>query len=89
MTPSTYQAASAAASLGVLVQALEIAGDWRNHDEIATILSTKTFPTLYGNISFDSNGQNSAPFLTLQYQKENEGSESVSVSALFPVPGLT
>ena len=84
VSPATYQAVSAAASLSVLIQALEIAKDWKNNDEIADILSTETFSTLYGNISFDLNGQNLAPFLTLQYQHETKKRESLSVHPLFP-----
>ena len=80
---ATYQAASGAASLGVLVQALEKAQDWTNTKEVASVLMNETFPTLYGYVSFDKNGQNMQPFLTLQYKK-NEIDGKLSALGVFP-----
>jgi hypothetical protein len=36
-------------------------------DAIATVLANEEFTTLYGNLSFDANGQSKAPSLFLQY----------------------
>jgi ABC-type branched-subunit amino acid transport system substrate-binding protein len=64
----TYHAASAAASLSILVQAIELAGpNWENEDVVAKLISENVFPTVYGNISFDENGQSNAPTLVVQY----------------------
>jgi ABC-type branched-subunit amino acid transport system substrate-binding protein len=65
----TYHAASSASTVSILVQAIEQAGplQWNNSSRIAEILSTSTFPTMYGIMSFDENGQSSAPSLATQY----------------------
>jgi len=70
-----YQHVQMSACISVLVQALErinspdFRGDDRMvvTDQIQQALATEFFPTVYGNISFDANGQNAAPFLLLQY----------------------
>lgn len=77
---ATYHAASAAASVSILSQALEKAGsDWMNHDKVSAILANDSFPTAYGNIQFDDNGQSSAPVLTMQYV-----SDDIKVKTVFP-----
>ena len=63
---STYHSASAAASVGVLVQAIEKAKSF-DPEKIIEVLSEESFTTLYGNVGFDSNGQSQAPSLFLQY----------------------
>lgn len=63
---ATYHSASAAASVGALVQAIERANGF-DSDKIASILANEEFDTLYGKLSFDSNGQSKAPSLFLQY----------------------
>jgi hypothetical protein len=63
---STYHSASAAASVGALVQAIERSNGF-DSDAIATVLANEEFTTLYGNLSFDANGQSKAPSLFLQY----------------------
>ena len=63
---STYHSASAAASVGTLVQAIERANTF-DVDTIADILATEEFTTLYGKVRFDANGQSMAPSLYLQY----------------------
>jgi hypothetical protein len=63
---STYHSASAAASVGVLVQAIERSNGF-DSTTIASILANEEFTTLYGKISFDTNGQSQAPSLFLQY----------------------
>jgi ABC-type branched-subunit amino acid transport system substrate-binding protein len=55
---STYHSASAAASVGALVQAIERSNGF-DSDAIATVLANEEFTTLYGNLSFDANGQSS------------------------------
>ena len=75
----TYHAASAAASLNVLIQAIELAGsNWENSIAVAKLISENTFPTFYGNISFDKNGQSNAPTLVIQYNG------SMSLQTVYP-----
>ena len=62
----TYHSASGAASVGVLVQAVERAGTF-DSGTVADVLATGEFETLYGRLSFDQNGQSQAPSLYLQY----------------------
>lgn len=77
---ATYHAASAAASVSILSQALETAGsDWMDHDKVSTILAGGSFPTAYGDIQFDTNGQSSAPVLAMQYV-----SDDIKVKTVFP-----
>ena len=66
---STYHAAAAAASVGVLVQAIERADSF-NVEAVRNVLATQQFETLYGLLSFDINGQSQAPSLHLQYDKD-------------------
>ena len=68
---ATYHAASAAASLAIFVQVLEEVNS-TNIDLIKASLATDTFRTLYGDISFDVNGQSNAPSLVLQYDKNGK-----------------
>lgn len=82
-SPATYQAASGAASLGVLIQALEKAQDWTDTEEVASILRRETFQTFYGNVSFDENGQSKVPFLALQYKKQQDDSD-LTLQEVFP-----
>lgn len=63
---STYHSASAASSVGALVQAIERANSF-DTDTIRDILATEDFTTLYGKLRFDTNGQSMAPSLFLQY----------------------
>ena len=74
---ATYHAASAFASLAVLLQAIR---DTNSFDvpTLQSSLSTNTFRTLYGDISFDTNGQSNAPSLVLQYNREGK------VQTVFP-----
>lgn len=74
----TYHSASAAASAGALVQAIE-AADSFDSAKVATVLSTGAFPTLYGRLSFDDNGQSKAPSLFLQYD------ENAEVQTVYPL----
>lgn len=88
---STYHSASAAASVGVLVQAIERA-DSLDADLISTILANEEFTTLYGTLGFDENGQSKAPSLFLQYDAFKEVKivyplESRSDELVYPMPG--
>jgi len=74
----TYHSASGAASIGVLVQAIERADSF-DSDTIRSILSTEEFTTLYGRVSFDENGQSIAPSLFLQYDSNN------TVNTVYPI----
>ena len=66
---ATYHAASAFASMAILLQSIR---DTNSFDvqNIQASISTNTFRTLYGDISFDGNGQSLAPSLVLQYNGE-------------------
>ncbi|KAL7549862.1 hypothetical protein ACHAWF_016594 [Thalassiosira exigua] len=61
-----YHAALGVATVSALVQAIERA-DALETDEVARELQTGVFPTLFGNVQFDGNGQNDMPLLALQY----------------------
>ena len=87
---STYHSASAAASVGALVQAIERANSF-DSDTIASILATEEFTTLYGLLAFDENGQSSAPSLFLQYDANTTVQtvyplESRSGELVYPMP---
>jgi len=73
----TYHSASGAASVGVLVQAIERAGTF-DSGAVAGVLATGEFETLYGRLSFDRNGQSQAPSLYLQYDA------NMTVQTVFP-----
>lgn len=86
----TYHSASGAASVGVLVQAIERANSF-DSEKIRTVLSTEEFTTLYGKVSFDDNGQSLAPSLFLQYDSNNTVNtvyplESRSGDLIYPMP---
>ena len=75
---STYHAASAAASVGALVQAIERADSFGT-EAVSDVLATQEFNTLYGLLSFDANGQSQAPSLHLQYDKD------MTVQTVYPI----
>jgi len=86
----TYHSASAAASVGAMVQAIERANSF-DSDKVAQVLSSEEFPTLYGKLSFDSNGQSKAPSLFLQYDANATVQtvyplESSSGEFVYPMP---
>ena len=88
----TYHAASAASSVSIIAQAIELAGElWQNSTEVAKIISQQNFSTLYGNIFFDENGQSKTPSLLLQYQSGDTSIEIISgeyktAEFMFPMP---
>jgi ABC-type branched-subunit amino acid transport system substrate-binding protein len=88
----TYHAASAAASLSILVQAVEMTGlNWKNSESVAKVIRGNFFSTMYGNISFDVNGQSNAPVNVIQYQRNLDlhivYPNSLQVSSLvYPMP---
>lgn len=75
---STYHAASAAASVGALVQAIERADSFAT-EAVSNVLASQEFSTLYGLLSFDVNGQSLAPSLHLQYDKD------LAVQTVYPI----
>ena len=75
---STYHAASAAASVGALVQAIERADSF-DAKAVSDVLAIEQFKTLYGLISFDVNGQSQAPSLFLQLDK------NLTVQTVYPI----
>ena len=75
---STYHAASAAASVGALVQAIERADSFAT-DAVSDVLASQEFKTLYGLLSFDANGQSQAPSLHLQYDSD------LAVQTVYPI----
>ena len=87
---ASYHAASAAASLAILVDAIERA-ESIDVTMIKDVVASFTFKTLYGEVSFDSNGQSNNPSLLLQYD-ENEDvhvvypEESKSGVLNYPMP---
>mmetsp|Transcript_16873 Transcript_16873/g.48480 ORF Transcript_16873/g.48480 Transcript_16873/m.48480 type:complete len:954 (-) Transcript_16873:111-2972(-) len=62
----TYHAALGVAAVSSLVQAIERA-DSLETDQVANELQTGVFPTLFGNVRFDADGQNDMNLLALQY----------------------
>eukprot|EP00574_Skeletonema_japonicum_P006819 CAMPEP_0201718370 /NCGR_PEP_ID=MMETSP0593-20130828/3891_1 /ASSEMBLY_ACC=CAM_ASM_000672 /TAXON_ID=267983 /ORGANISM="Skeletonema japonicum, Strain CCMP2506" /LENGTH=894 /DNA_ID=CAMNT_0048208651 /DNA_START=50 /DNA_END=2734 /DNA_ORIENTATION=- len=87
---STYHAASAAASVGALVQAIERANSF-DAEAVSNVLASQEFSTLYGLLSFDANGQSQAPSLHLQYDKDLEVQtvypiEFRSAELVYPMP---
>lgn len=87
---ATYHSASAAASVGALIQAIERANSF-DSDSIVSILANEEFTTLYGTLSFDSNGQSKAPSLFLQYDVNSTVQtvyplDASSGSLVYPMP---
>eukprot|EP00522_Entomoneis_paludosa_P007414 CAMPEP_0172454748 /NCGR_PEP_ID=MMETSP1065-20121228/11644_1 /TAXON_ID=265537 /ORGANISM="Amphiprora paludosa, Strain CCMP125" /LENGTH=1032 /DNA_ID=CAMNT_0013207129 /DNA_START=2817 /DNA_END=5915 /DNA_ORIENTATION=+ len=78
----TYHAASAASVMSIAVQALEGAAmesvfvseeqPLPSHEELASYIASDnfSFKTMYGEISFDENGQSQAPSLLIQYDAQ-------------------
>mmetsp|Transcript_8278 Transcript_8278/g.17219 ORF Transcript_8278/g.17219 Transcript_8278/m.17219 type:complete len:442 (+) Transcript_8278:488-1813(+) len=62
----TYHAASAASVVSIAVQAIE-STDTLDEAVLTKHIAEATFPTIYGAISFDANGQSQAPSLLVQY----------------------
>lgn len=75
-----YQHVSQSAAISILVQAIERVGanldiwDINNNltDRVRETIATGFFPTVFGNTSFDRNGQHSAPYLLLQYDADSK-----------------
>jgi len=74
---ASYHAASAAASLAIFVDVIERTESLDAAD-IKAALASESFTTLYGDISFDENGQSNAPSLLLQYD------EAGAVQTVYP-----
>lgn len=92
--PPVYQHTSMAASVSVLVQAIERVGTFANLTaRVRETLARGYFPTVYGNVSFDENGQSAAPYLVLQYDRDNslhvlypEDRVSTDFQFVYPLP---
>lgn len=87
---STYHAASAAASVGVLVQAIERADSF-DAEAVSDVLAMQQFTTLYVLLRFDADGQSQAPSLHLQYHKDLTvqtvyPNEFKSAELVYPMP---
>eukprot|EP00516_Mucochytrium_quahogii_P004957 CAMPEP_0203752020 /NCGR_PEP_ID=MMETSP0098-20131031/6005_1 /ASSEMBLY_ACC=CAM_ASM_000208 /TAXON_ID=96639 /ORGANISM=" , Strain NY0313808BC1" /LENGTH=740 /DNA_ID=CAMNT_0050641999 /DNA_START=256 /DNA_END=2475 /DNA_ORIENTATION=+ len=67
--PTSYQAASAAGSLSILLQAIQ-AADSLDTTLIKKELNTRRFKTVYGNIVFDEDRQRGNPSTVVQFDKE-------------------
>ncbi|CAJ1961329.1 unnamed protein product [Cylindrotheca closterium] len=66
--PPAYQYVAQSAAISILLQAAVKAGSLDDTDAILEILQTESFSTVYGEVSFDENGQNEASYpLLLQY----------------------
>ncbi|CAB9528704.1 activated protein kinase catalytic subunit alpha-1 [Seminavis robusta] len=74
-----YQATTAAAMISIAVQTMEAIQSYSDAPLLADYMSRHTFPTMFGDISFDENGQNAAPMLLLQYDSIG------AVQTAFPV----
>jgi hypothetical protein len=86
----TYHTASAASVVSIMVQAMEQA-DTTNETELAQLIAQSSFKTMYGDVSFDTNGQSIAPSLLIQYDTNNTvhtifPSETSSGPILYPMP---
>jgi len=90
-----YQHTAQSAALSVLVQALERVGAINPdlQDQVRQEITTGYFPTVFGNVSFDVNGQNSVPTLFLQYDKNAtlhvllpESLVSTDFQLVYPMP---
>jgi len=66
---ATYQAASASAVISILVQAIEAAQSIKQ-SKVVNQLNTRSFLTVYSNVTFDSNGQSLSSGLMLQFDKD-------------------
>jgi len=86
----TYHAASAASVISIAVQAIETTNSL-NEAVLSEHIAKATFPTIYGSISFDANGQSQAPSLLVQYDANGTvqtvyPEDASSGSILYPMP---
>lgn len=66
--PPAYQYVAQSAAISIVLQAAVKAGSLDDTEAILEILLTDSFPTVYGEVSFDGNGQNQASDpLLMQY----------------------
>lgn len=66
---ATYQNAAAATAVSVMIQAMELA-DSLETDIVREKLASHTFATMYGETSFNDDGQNQVPNNLFQYDGE-------------------
>eukprot|EP00797_Seminavis_robusta_P020412 Sro3117_g344100.1 Leu/Ile/Val-binding protein homolog 5 (606) ;mRNA; r:2-1821 len=64
---SSYHPPSQSAAISIMVQAMERADSFQDKERIRQILTRDTFTTVFGDVSFDNNGQGKVPSLLLQY----------------------
>jgi len=86
----SYQAAAAAASISLLVQAIEAAQSL-DTEKVQKQLDTRTFETLYGTLQFDDQGQRSKPSTAVQFDSEGNPQvvyppEEASRELVYPIP---
>jgi hypothetical protein len=81
----TYFVAGTFASGLVLIAAIEAAGTL-DTDLVAAKIKSMTFPTLYGNISFDSNNQAVLDFRAVQMRNATYYELINSTSIVYPMP---
>ena len=93
---AAYQHVQQSAAISVLVQAMERVGSYKSQEAIRDVLASQYFPTVYGNVSFDENGQNAVPFLLLQYDADArlhvlypETQKFTNFSMVYPLPGYS
>uniref|UniRef100_A0A7S4R276 G-protein coupled receptors family 3 profile domain-containing protein n=1 Tax=Ditylum brightwellii TaxID=49249 RepID=A0A7S4R276_9STRA len=85
-----FQAASAASVISIAVQALE-GSDTTDEVALSQYIASNNFKTFYGDVGFDSNGQNNARFLLIQYDTSGIvrtvfPEETSSGPILYPMP---
>eukprot|EP00547_Thalassionema_nitzschioides_P017891 CAMPEP_0194240326 /NCGR_PEP_ID=MMETSP0158-20130606/6533_1 /TAXON_ID=33649 /ORGANISM="Thalassionema nitzschioides, Strain L26-B" /LENGTH=933 /DNA_ID=CAMNT_0038975003 /DNA_START=178 /DNA_END=2979 /DNA_ORIENTATION=- len=90
-----YHSASAAAIISIAAQTLQNVGIFASNENATAAWSDyirkNTFQTIYGQVSFDDNGQSLAPSLLIQYDENGTvrtvfPEESSSGSILYPMP---
>ena len=87
----TYHAASGASAISILKQAMERADTFTDTQALRDVIASDTFTTVYGQISFDVNGQSQAPTLLVQYDLNQTVQtvfphDSSSATILYPMP---
>lgn len=93
-TDITYHTAAAAAAISVIIQAIKQADAISETKAIRDIIASGTFQTMYGEVSFDNNGQSRAPSLLIQYDTNGTvqsvfPAEVSSGPILYPMPSFS
>ena len=80
-----YQAVAAFAAGLLLAKAIEAAGSLEPQRVAAQLVGVRT-RTVYGNVSFNANRQNNAPFLTIQMSPTMQQVVVTAKTAIIPMP---